>query len=870
VSHRTELEKGSELVKTPRRTFLGRRRRRRVSLKNLQYLYRARQRARNVIVLDTFAIAGLAVGVALLFASQIASTSLTRSVQRLSSQLVGNAQYQLDARGPAGVSEQILAEARMIPGVKVALPVLEQQAQVIGEHGRQRSVDLIGTDPRFAHFGGPLLRRFSAALLAKQRVIALPTPIANGIGAGALQTIQIQVGAQVTTTLLGATLDSSDIGSLVESPVALAPVAYAQQLTGMTGRITRIFVQVTPGREQEALAGLHRVARRAHVNVEPASFDSKLFAVAALPENQGETLFSGISAIVGFLLAINAMLITAPRRRRLITHIQNQGANRDMALQFLLLDALVLGVLACVLGLALGDLLSIGVFHATPGYLSFAFPVGSERIVTWRCVAEAIAAGMAAACAGVLLPLRDLFMRPKWRSTVTRRWWVLGRVALGVAGFTTTTIILIFHPAGSNLGNFTLVLALLCLLPFEFSWAVAIFARLQPMLNRPSPRVTLTYLRVPKTRVRSLAIIATAAVAVFGIVSIQGAQRNLQRGLDASARGIDSGAAIWVTPRGESNAFATTPFNDASAQTKLARLSGVRSVGIYRGSFMNWDDRRLWILAPPSSSSQMIPPSEIVGGNLVLAEARLRGGGWAVVSRELAVEHGLHVGQAFVLPSPEPRTFRVAALSTNLGWPPGAIIVNSQDYAHAWGSSEPSAYEIDTQPGVRLAAVRSEMQRALGPQTGLEVETFGERESRHFALAGQGLLRLTQIRFLVLIAAMLAMAGAFGSLIWQRRPRIAVLRVFGFRKPGLRRWLVWESAILLGVGCLTGAAFGIYGQLLMSHALASVTGFPISFGVELLVALTTLALVSVGAVAVVALAGYVTVRVRPQASRPTS
>jgi putative ABC transport system permease protein len=844
--------------------------RRRLSWSNLLYIYRSRLRSRNVIVQDTFAVAGIAVGVALLFAAQVASTSLTRSVQRLSSQLVGTTQYQLDARGPAGVSERVLSEARRIPGVKVALPVLEQQAQVLGANGQVRSVDLIGTDPRFAHFGGPLLRRFSAAQLAAQRAIALPTPIADAIGVGSLQTLQIQVGARVITTLLGATLDTRDIGNLVNSPVALAPVAYAQQLTGMTGRISRVFVQAQPGRDKEVLAGLDRVAARANVNVESASYDSRLFSVAALPENQGETLFSIISALVGFLLAINAMLITVPRRRRMLAHVKHQGATRRMVLQLLLFDAAVIGVLACVLGLALGDVLSLTVLHATPGYLSFAFPVGNGRIVTWQSIAEAVIAGMLAASAGMLLPLRDAFMPAKWRSVVSPQWWVGGRAVLGIGGFATTTIILIAHPAGSNLGNITLVVALLCALPFLFNVVVASFARMQSTLNRASPRVTLTHLRVPKTRVRSLAIIATAAVAVFGVVSIQGAQRNLQRGLDASATGIDSGADIWVTPRGESNAFATTPFSDAKERGTLARLPGVKTVSEYRGSFITWGDRRLWVLGPPSNSTQVIPASQIVSGDLRLADARLREGGWAVLSRELAAEHGLHVGQPFVLPSPTPTVFRVAALSTNLGWPPGAVIVNAGDYARAWGSSEPSAYEIDTRPGFPAATVRRAVQSTLGSSTGLVAETSGERQQRHFNLAKQGLLRLTEIRFLVLIAAMLAIAGALGSLIWQRRGYVAFVRALGFRRPVLWRWLLWEGAILLGIGCLTGATFGVYGQLLMSHALASVTGFPISFDVEALVALSTFAVVSAAAALVVSIAGYLMVRVPPRAARPAS
>ena len=73
-----------------------------------------------------------------------------------------------------------------------------------------------------------------------------------------------------------------------------------------------------------------------------------------------------------------------------------------MALQILLFDAAVLGVLACVIGLALGELLSIAAFRATPGYFSSAFPVGNDRIVTWQSVALAVGAGLAAATAGVL------------------------------------------------------------------------------------------------------------------------------------------------------------------------------------------------------------------------------------------------------------------------------------------------------------------------------------------------------------------------------------------------------------------------------------------------------------------------------------
>ncbi len=841
-----------------------------MSLLDIVWLYRARLRARAVLVQECFAILGIAVGVALLFASQVASTSLSRSVAQLTSQVVGNTQFQLDARGPDGFDEGLLGEVRRQPGVRVALPVIEQQASVIGSNGVQRSVDLIGTDPRFAHFGGSLLQRFSAKQLASQRVIALPEPIAGAIGAGPLQTVKLQIGGSVVETLLGAVLRESDIGGLVYSPVAIAPVAYAQDLAGMRGRITRIFVGVFPGREREVHAELGRLAGAAGVNLEPARFDSTLFGVAVAPQSKSEALFSAISALVGFMFALNAMLVTVPSRRKLIADLRPQGTTRLMTVQILLFDAVVLGALACVLGLALGELLSVAVFHATPGYLASAFPVGNQRIVTWQCVALAVVAGMAAAVVGVLWPLREILTRPVHDGDTDRdtsRVWLATRLAAGLVCLAATTTILIERPQSASLGSVTLVIALVCLLPSLFDGAVSVFERAQRPLNGAATILTVTALRTPRARIRSLAIAATGAIAVFGTVAIGGAQTNLQRGLDTSAREIDAGAGVWISPGGEASLLTTTPFK-AARTVSLSRVPGVSALGLYRGSFLNWGDRRLWILAPPNNSPRPIPSSQIVAGNLSLAVARVRQGGWAVLSQALASEHHLKVDETFTLPTPRPTRLKVAALSTNLGWPPGSIILSSGSYAHAWATNAPSAYEIQVAPGVSPVTVGSQIRRVLGSQTGLTIETFAKREQRHYALIRQGLSRLTQIRLLVLIAAILAVAGALGAMLWQRRDLVAFIKCQGYQQSVLWRWLLCESALMLGAGCLIGAVFGIYGQLLLSHALASVTGFPISLNIEMLIAVTSFALMSFVAVVIVALPGYLVVRVPPRTVSP--
>jgi putative ABC transport system permease protein len=838
-----------------------------MALSSILRIYRARLRVRVVLVQELLAVLGLAVGVALLFASQVASTSLNHSVSQLSRELVGNMQLQLQARSPEGFDERLLSSVQRIPGVAEALPVLQEQADVIGPHGRE-SVELLGSDPRFAHSGGPLLRHFSAEQLVHQQALALPAPVAKAIGAESLQPIEIQVGTHITSTLLGATLTEGDIGGLVNSPVAIAPVGYAEQLTGTKGRVTRIFVRARPGREAQVRRALIRLAA-GRLNVEPADFDSTLFAKAAAPANQSAELFSAITALVGFMFAFNAMLITAQLRRELIGELRRHGATRWMTINTLLFDALILGVLGCILGLALGDGISIALFHSNPGYLSYAFPIGSQRVVSWQSVAVAVGAGMLAACVGVLVPLRSVLSRPLRRPPVAKQPVAIGetppqsmvsRIAVGLACVAASTIILAFYPAAAILGSVTLVVALLLLLSPLFNVVIVGFESLQRPLRSAATGLAMIELRTPATRTRSLAIAATGAIAVFGSVAIGGARGNLQRGLDRTATDMNRVTDVWVSAAGSANTLGTTPFPMASAP-RLERLPSVRSLGIYRGGFLDIGDRRVWVIAPPRSSSAPIPASQLLEGNLALANARLRAGGWAVLSKAIADEDHLHIGDSFTLPSPTPSTFRLAALSTNVGWPPGAIILNSADYARAWGSSEASAYNIALKAGISPSQGAVEVRRALGAHSGLSVQTARQREQQWRASSREGLARLSQIALLVLIAAALAMAGATAAMIWQRRPQLAYLKRQGYRRNVLWRALIYESAVLLGAGCSIGAVFGLYGQLLLSHALASVTGFPVVFSVGALVALWSVALVSVAAAAIVAVPGYLAARV---------
>jgi putative ABC transport system permease protein len=827
---------------------------------NMLHLYRVRLRAR--LLQECFAIAGIAAGVALLFASQVASESLSSSVAQLSRGIVGSATLQLTARDPQGFDQGLLARVRHLAGVELAAPLLEANANARGPRG-SRSVELIGADASLTRLGGALVRHTQLAPFGGIGAIVMPGPLAGNIGVtkfGAEATLEI--GGHVSRAPLYSELSSKQIGQLIDTPIVVAPLFFAQEMAALPGRITRVLVAPRPGAQTAVRAALERLAG-GQLNVTSTNYDEQLFSKAAAASNQSTFLFAVISALVGFLFAFNAMLLTVAQRRRLIADLRRDGYTPRAVIGVLLLDAAVLGVVGAVLGLALGDELSIHLFHSNPGFLSSAFAVGSARVVGAKSVSIAVVGGLLAAVIAVLSPLRDILSRdplaaisPNERGTSTA---AVRRATLGgVACLAVTVVILLAAPALAILGMVTLVCALLLLLRLPLTAILALVKYLAPALTSAIPHIAVSELRAGRSR--AIAIAATGGIAVFGSVAIQGAHGDLEHGLDNAARDVNASTDVWVSPAGSFNLLMTQPFAATSLE-KLRQVPGVRAVRVYRGGLLDWRERRTWVIAPPAGAVPLIPPSQLVQGNLRVADERLRAGGWAVLSEALAAEHHLRIGQLFSLPAPRPTSFRLAAISTNIGWAPGAIILGADDYARAWESAEPSAFNVLLAPGVSPSQGRRRIAAALGPHSGLNVQTAEQHADKQRALTRQGLARLSQIATLILAAAVLATAAAMGAMIWQRRPRLAKLKLEGFSPWELWATTLLESTLLLLVGCASGAVLGLLGQQLLDRALSAVINYPVVRSVAFPTALGSLAIVSAAALLVLSVPGYFAARV---------
>jgi putative ABC transport system permease protein len=834
-----------------------------VRLTMLLFLYRRRLRAHPLQ--ELLAGAGIAVGVALVFGVLLANSSLTSSVSKLVRGLSGSARIALVARSPAGFPEQLTGTVRQLPGVQIATPVLRQNMTISGPHGRQ-AIQLIGVSPTLASLGGIAQQELGNGALLLSGGLGLPGDVASRVGAHRHSNVTLIGNGYAHPESVGAVISGEAVKVLEGCPVVVALLPVAQRLAERPGRVTELLIEPRPGQEARVASELRSLAR-GRLDVEPADNELRLLTQATMPNRQSTSLFSTISVMVGFLLALNAMLLTVPERRRFIAELRMQGYEPRQILLLLGFQAVTLGLIASLAGVALGYLLSHTVYHQVPAYLTVAFPVSTEQTLHASTALLAIGCGVLATVLASLSPVFDL--RPgRPADAVFRETGSAGELVLastvrraavaGVLLMALVGVLVVLAPALTIFGGVLLALATLCLMPALLAGTARLLPRLTERSRSGVVIVATSELRAITTR--SVALAAIAGLAVYGSVAIGGARQDLLRGIDRAIVEYHATADIWVTSG--SNVFNTDSFPIANTLSRVAQAPGVKSARVYQGALADLGPRRLWVRARPASDPAMFESSQLLSGGFARADALIRGGGWAAVSNGFANELHLKVGSPFGLPTPSGfERLHVAAITTNSGWPAGTITLNSVDYSRFWKTSAATAIEVSLQPGVPIGTGVRSVRATLGSRPGLSVLSASQRAGEAEASARQGLHTLGQISTLLLVAAALAVAAALSATVWQRRARLASLKIQGYHSSQLWGGLLLESGVMLGVGSVAGAIVGVYGHALASHWLTITTGFPAPFSVGVPQVFLTLALITAIALAVIALPGMMAARV---------
>jgi putative ABC transport system permease protein len=824
---------------------------------------------------ELMAIVGVAAGVALLFAVHVAHRSITGSFEEIAHGVAGRATLELAARGPEGFEQRVGEEVEHMPGVKAAAPIFEQPIVAVGPRGR-RALSLVGATEQIATLGGNLSLEFQRAGEASHRgLLVLTEPTAHAIGARPGTLLAIRVGARTEHLTLDATVPSSKIGPVAESPVAAAPLPVVQSLTGLAGRVTRILIEPQPGRE----AVLHRALTArfgATLNARPVKAEAQLLASAAGPEKQVTLLFSAISLVAGIILAYNALLLASDERRRFIVYLIETGTPDSMIVASLAFDAFILGLVGSVLGLLAGDVISLIAYRTVPGYIAAAFAIGGQRVVGLPTILIALGGGMLAAFAAAALPAAVALRA----GAAAEPEAVGGTLSLArklhfsdAVVFACGALLVGVSVAASALKPQTTVVALVGLaagLVICLPMILRQLLRLARMASRHSddPTARLSVAELMGSPTRSVALLATGTIAAFLMVLIGGSVSDVQHAARRGASDLLSSASVWIKPGGPENVYTTQPFAYSETQRRLQRLGVVSSVLPWRDSFLDLPGRRVWVLGVPRQTPAQIAPSQLVEGSLSTADRHIREGGWAAISQPIAHEDHLHIGQRFTIPTPSGNaSLRLAATIANYGWLPGAIVMNSSDHAKLWGSdSSASELAVTLKPGIPIELGKQAVEAALPSGSALTVETASERRSEVSAVLGSTLSRLNDTTIIVLIATIASVIALMIAAIWQQRGRLESLISIGMSFSQFTRLIFYESGSVLLVGCVIGMAFGLVGQDLIDGWLHHTTGASVQYAPAWQLGLRTIVIVAGISAAASMIAGVQTIRFGPRAA----
>jgi putative ABC transport system permease protein len=355
-------------------------------------------------------------GVSFVAGTYVLTDTLQHSYDGLFTQTVANVDVVVRLHGEDGpelsrerFSEQLLPRIESTDGVRDAYGVIYGYAQFVDQQGG--AVES-GTFPLGLSWSQPgrdgplrLIGRGSRAPSGPNE-IAMDAHTARKEG--------FAVGDHVRVLLAGPAQDFEIVGlfgfgdrvDLGLFTAAAFDLDTAQQVFGAPGEIDQINVIAEPGTDVVALRDRIAASVGSSYDVqlaEDAAEDSGVAVRDLLNLLSGLLLgFAAIGVVVAAFLVFNTFTIVVAQRTRELGLLRVIGASRGQMVSALLLEALVVGAVASLVGLVLGIAVASGLLAVVQG-IGFDIPEGGI-VVAARTVVVALGVGVFVTVAAALWP----------------------------------------------------------------------------------------------------------------------------------------------------------------------------------------------------------------------------------------------------------------------------------------------------------------------------------------------------------------------------------------------------------------------------------------------------------------------------------
>ena len=795
-----------------------------LGVSSLRYLARHRWQA-------GLAVLGIALGVAVVIAVDIATTSAERAFVLSAETLFGRTTHSITG-GANGIPERFYRELRVTHGFRETAPVVEGYVNAADYPARQ--FQLIGIDI----FADSALRSFTAehtggsyikALLSRPTTGLLLADTASQLGVSVGDTIALEIaGRHHALTIVGLLQPRLRTTRYALESVVITDISTAQELLGMTGRLTRIDLalpdELRRDKRLEELRALlppgltltDAAGRIAGMQQMTHAFNVNLSALGLL------------ALIVGLFLIYNTMTFSVVQRRTLIGIYRALGVMRREIFFLVMTEALVIGLAGTLAGTALGIALGNGLVHLVTRTINDLYFVVTVRELALDPVT--LGKGMLLGIAGSLLaaaaPAREATTTTA-SSALTRssqetglhallpRIVVIAVVMIGLA------LALIFGSTRSlalaYAGLFLGIVGAALLVPMAtiaiMRVCLPVAAKILGVFGRMAARGVVAALSRTGVAIAALTV-AIAATIGMGVM-IDSFRTTVDHWLGGYLR-----ADIYVTPAGDSGGFLEPEIIDRLRQTRgVASLSTGRYLQL---ESMSGTTTMMALDLPPPA----LPAFRFKEGDPDKVWPAFATEDVVIVTEPYAWHNRVGVGDSVELPTDHGmETFRIAGVFYHYGSDRGLVMMSRRTYERHWNDRAITSVGIYVSPGTDAAAVRAALTRNTGGEQALSMRLNREVHEQSLAIFDRTFAVTNVLRLLAIVVAFVGVLSALLALQLERSRELAVLRAIGLTPSDVWKLVMTQTGLVGFTAGVLAIPFG----LLLSLALIYVVNLR-SFG----------------------------------------
>jgi putative ABC transport system permease protein len=780
---------------------------------------------------STLTALAVVLGVAMVSGTYVLTDSIDRAFDRIFTDsrqganvvISGKAAFDLTegsgTREPS-FDESLLADIRGLPGVAEAEGSVDGEAQIIGDDGK---AIVYGGAPNLGFSIANGESRFNPLSLVEggwpgsgEVVVDAATADKENFEIG--QTVGVQGQGDVQELAISGFVRFGSVSTIGGATLAGFDLPTAQQIFEKPGQLDEIAVAADPGVSDGQL--ITQIENELPPNTQVQTAEQQ---AAADAEETNEFIsflqtfllvFAGVALFVGAFVIANSLSITIAQRTREFATLRTVGASRRQVLGSIIVEALVVGVVASVIGLLLGLGLARLLFWLFD-LVGFTLP-NTGLLFQTRTIVVALAVGIIVTLLASLRPairatrvppiaaVREGATLPESRFA---RFRVPCAIVVAVLGFAA----LLYGLFGSGLetGAMLAFLGIGALLVFV---GVALFAwKLVPALATTLGWPTARFggaagelargnaMRNPQ-RTASTAAALMIGLALVTLVAV------LAQGIRSTFTGAVDDLFVSDYAITAQNNFSPIPPDAAEA---AANAPGVQTVASVRtGEALVYGDPS-FVTAVTPNIAETLALEWKEGSQAVLGSL---GDNGAFVDDGFAEDHNLRIGSplSITVPTGDRLELTVKGIfePPTGGSPFGNVTFSSETFDANYSQPQDLFSFVKTSGGVTQANTEA-LEAALADFPNAKSQTREEFKDNQIGFLNNILNILYVLLALSVVVSIFGIVNALVLTVFERTRELGMLRAIGMTRRQARRMIRYESVITALIGAALGIVLGI-------------------------------------------------------------